>query len=502
MQTDPEAPLPLIYVSFPIGAALMARQASRNPRVEDTRSWRLLAPAVTCIAAAESVWWGSLVLFGVQDSAIQLAADVVYFMGFCLVAAFSLSVLRHRFQVAHRGVLERARYVVDGLLATSVVAFALMLFVFIPMATGPVREFSLTHWAYLVYALVDLLAVAAMLSVIASADRETDSGWELAMMGGVAMSGAASLAFVGLGVLGYPSDSLPVALVEVAWMAAYLMIARAAGLAETAEAPLGALRDAEKRSFHPLAWMSVAVALVLTAALLLTLPSLLEQPVAYWGAVAMATWVAGLLAARAAVLSAVNRALAAESATDPLTGVRNRRQFQALLRSEVARSERTGRPVSVALIDIDHFRQVNERLGHLGGDQRLQLAGSCIVQAMRVMDAACRIGGDEFGAVLPEADADEALLVCGRIAHCFASSQEADTLPSTMSMGLATYPEHGRTVEGLLRAADAALYHAKDTGRAQTAVFVPGMRSREEAAADGTGRPSVVTLALEEDEAS
>jgi two-component system cell cycle response regulator len=157
------------------------------------------------------------------------------------------------------------------------------------------------------------------------------------------------------------------------------------------------------------------------------------------------------------------------SITDPLTLLYNRRYTTAMLEKEMQRAERKGSHLSLVMIDIDHFKQVNDQYGHLIGDQVLVAVADLSRIGLRSYDFAARYGGEEFVLLLPETAHDDALLIAERLrarvqAHPFTGSLTGVKI--TVSMGVATYPtDFISTVEDLIRETDEALYRAKKAGR-------------------------------------
>jgi diguanylate cyclase (GGDEF)-like protein/putative nucleotidyltransferase with HDIG domain len=164
-------------------------------------------------------------------------------------------------------------------------------------------------------------------------------------------------------------------------------------------------------------------------------------------------------------VGALIRQLTDAASTDHLTGLLNRRGFQRVIESELARSARTGRPFSLLLGDCDLFKHLNDSLGHQAGDQALVMIGRMLEGDKRGADVAARIGGEEFAVVLPESDEHDAYLTAERLRTRFAEIFASQPIPLTMSFGVATYPAHGTSADALMRAADEALYAAKALGR-------------------------------------
>jgi diguanylate cyclase (GGDEF)-like protein len=154
--------------------------------------------------------------------------------------------------------------------------------------------------------------------------------------------------------------------------------------------------------------------------------------------------------------------------TDPLTGLLNRRGFDDRLREEIGRARRSGRPLAVVLSDCDDLKRVNDAHGHERGDAVLQAIASLLRNSKRASDVAGRLGGDEFGLVLTDADAAVAADVAERLRLRLHELSVLDAAP-TASFGFAVYPDDGLTSAALLRVADQALYEAKRAGKDQLA---------------------------------
>jgi diguanylate cyclase (GGDEF)-like protein len=179
-----------------------------------------------------------------------------------------------------------------------------------------------------------------------------------------------------------------------------------------------------------------------------------------------------LLASAAVVSTAVVRRaekLYVLSTTDRLTGLDNRGVFESRLSEELVRAGRYRHPFSLALIDIDNFKTLNDTKGHAEGDRRLCLVAQMLRRRLRGSDVAARYGGDEFALLLPETGQDEALALLEDIRAAIAA--HADPQPPspeealTCSAGLASWPEDASSAKELLGAADARLYEAKRGGR-------------------------------------
>jgi diguanylate cyclase (GGDEF)-like protein len=159
--------------------------------------------------------------------------------------------------------------------------------------------------------------------------------------------------------------------------------------------------------------------------------------------------------------------------TDPLTDLLNRRGFADVFDLELERSRRSGRPCALVMGDLDHFKRVNDLLGHPAGDERLRKFAKLLEAGKRRIDAAARMGGEEFALLLPETDEHGAYVIAERLRHSVRDAFAPDQLALTVSFGVAAYPNHGASGDQLLQAADQALYVAKELGRDRTAIYRP-----------------------------
>ena len=161
------------------------------------------------------------------------------------------------------------------------------------------------------------------------------------------------------------------------------------------------------------------------------------------------------------------------AAIDPLTNLYNRRQFETLARAELARCQRYMRPCSFLMIDIDHFKRVNDTFGHEIGDWVLKMVATSLSSARRDADVVARFGGEEFVIMLPETTAEAAKTVAERIRTSVFENALAigeSRLSLTISLGVGEATASSPSVEAALRYADQALYEAKQTGRNRVCV--------------------------------
>lgn len=168
-------------------------------------------------------------------------------------------------------------------------------------------------------------------------------------------------------------------------------------------------------------------------------------------------------------LTQANLRLRAQAMRDGLTGLYNRRYLEESLDREESRAKRSGQPLGLMLIDIDHFKRFNDTLGHAAGDAVLSAIGEYLISAARGEDIVARYGGDEFVLVMGQASQSTLRERAEKLRHGVQELEiEYDGSrvgPVTLSMGIAIYPHHGESAQAVLRVADAALYRAKLAGR-------------------------------------
>ncbi len=154
---------------------------------------------------------------------------------------------------------------------------------------------------------------------------------------------------------------------------------------------------------------------------------------------------------------------------DPLTGLYNRRHFDETLANELERAQRQEVSCGLILLDVDHFKNLNDTHGHEAGDRALRALSGRVSRSVRKIDRVCRFGGEEIAVILPDCDQKEAIHVAERVRQAVAEREfVVDTdvaVPITVSLGVSAYPAPTVTMSGILKSADTALYRAKQKGR-------------------------------------
>ncbi|HEX2233560.1 MAG TPA: diguanylate cyclase [Thermoleophilaceae bacterium] len=292
---------------------------------------------------------------------------------------------------------------------------------------------------------------------------------------GTGLAAIVALAFATGGALFFGAGRLPAATVPLALVGGVGIIT--AGVYFDGQGPspaglyyiwLGVL------AFYFLSRWQAGLMLALTGAafagVLHVLPTV--QPHQRWLTTMGITAIAGMLISfvRDRVQELVAR-LTDAARTDPLTGLLNRRALEELFAHELERARRSGRALSVIVGDLDRFKFVNDRLGHQQGDETLCALADELDRWKRRVDMVARVGGEEFALLLPETDERGAFLVAERLRRATKRLFADGPCKLTISFGVATFPDHGSDAESLLRAADKALYAAKNLGRDRSVIF-------------------------------
>jgi diguanylate cyclase (GGDEF)-like protein len=175
--------------------------------------------------------------------------------------------------------------------------------------------------------------------------------------------------------------------------------------------------------------------------------------------------------ALARTLTRLHRRVAEQAVTDPLTGLWNRRHMAETLEREVARALRFRHPISLIILDVDDFKKINDREGHLQGDLVLETVADVVREGTRSIDVAARYGGDELAVILVETEREGALILGERLADRMRETEvpmrEGESMVVTISLGVATIPDSADSLDSLVDAADRALLRAKRAGKNQ-----------------------------------
>jgi diguanylate cyclase (GGDEF)-like protein len=201
-----------------------------------------------------------------------------------------------------------------------------------------------------------------------------------------------------------------------------------------------------------------------------------EAAAPYWNALAVFALFAIVVILLSALADALERAedLARR---DELTGAANGRSFYERAELEIARAARTGEPLTLAYVDVDNFKRINDRHGHAGGDRLLRAVARAMREGCRRTDTVARLGGDEFALLLPDTGPDAAAVVVEKVRTALLVSTRAQGRPATFSIGAITFVEPPAAVEELVSRADELMYAAKRAGKNRALYEVVGARA-------------------------
>ncbi|MDE3151571.1 MAG: GGDEF domain-containing protein [Gemmatimonadota bacterium] len=175
--------------------------------------------------------------------------------------------------------------------------------------------------------------------------------------------------------------------------------------------------------------------------------------------------VTGLLSA----LREAHRREQQRARTDHLTGLLNARHFREMAEAEVAMARRYGQPLSLAYIDVDDFKAINDRMGHATGDDVLAAVGRVLTDALRRTDLVARVGGDEFAVFLPQSDEDAAFQAIDKLRAALDAEMRRRAWPATFSIGVTTFRSAPERLQDAIDAADRLMYRVKNSGKAAIA---------------------------------
>jgi len=234
-----------------------------------------------------------------------------------------------------------------------------------------------------------------------------------------------------------------------------------------------------------LALASAGYGIVLLASAEVAVPAL------KWAVATGSLFVVGILiTALRARMERMLTELGAAARTDPLTGLANRRELEGRFAGELERSTRGGRPLSIVVLDLDWFKEFNDRFGHAAGDGALVQLAEALRRATRTSDVVARLGGEEFAVLAPETDEHEGYQLAERLRAEVRASFARQQEKMTVSCGVAGFPVHGITTGELLHSADRALYAAKEGGRDRSVLFQHSGAPAEAADEDAIERTS------------
>jgi two-component system, cell cycle response regulator len=459
LRGDSRLVLSNVVYQLPIAAALWL---TVRAAVRTTGTWRRfwgLIGLATALWLAGELSWGWYELVRRQEVPFPALPDLFYLTSYLpTITAFLLAF-------GGAGALSRSRALLDASVVALVVGAVGWQVLVAPQLGSGLDLAVLTASAS---PLLDL-ATLVLIGTLGFAGHRRVPGAVTAVMLAYACFALSDAAYTYLVVIdGRPYPDW----LESGWQAAAVLVSLAgiAGAAQHDE-PVPGLRPRDRGL--PLVLAGSAVALGTVAA------DVRDGRVEIWVLVLAAYVIAAVIVRlllttrdKDRVSSQLEKALAEQerlAVTDGLTGLHNRRFFEEMLRYETERSVRTGPHLGLIVIDVDHFKSVNDAHGHQAGDDVLRSIAGRLDAAVRRRDVVARYGGEEFVVILPDADAEVLLELAERCRRIIADRPfplpGGPALPVTVSLGVAGLPDHAGTAQELVRAADRALYLAKAAGR-------------------------------------
>ncbi|MGH2786220.1 MAG: GGDEF domain-containing protein [Actinomycetota bacterium] len=450
----------LAFVPVSISAAMLAMRAGRNENLDPrtARAWRI-------IAASFFLYWLGDVIWSIEENLGSAPfpgiADIAYvaFYPVLLWGIFS-------FPTGPRNASERTKIWLDG--GTVIVGAAMILWYF---SLGPTAQDAgsnfLEQFVSLAYPIGDLVLIFGITRILLGQPPK-GSGRALGILAtGLVIMVVGDVAFAHLSLNDkYQGGDWP----DSAWMFAQILTAVAAQYqywhASRDQSGLE-VRAPEPRTFSPYPYLAIFCSF-----LLLAIVGWDQAVYPIGGLMVGALIVTTLVVARQIAALRDNLRLLRElqhlASTDSLTGLGSRRHFYELAEREFYLASRSGRPLAAMMIDIDHFKTINDTYGHAVGDSVLQSVANQCMSGLRAGDLIGRYGGDEIVVLLPDANLDAALATSGRIRErALVVETPAGAVTATLSMGVASAAGCADLAE-LLSRADLALYEAKQAGRNTT----------------------------------
>ena len=460
------------YILVPIFAVLACSYAYLKLGRADRRFWLLLGIGALLNLIGESITiWYELAL-GLEEPPYPSLADAAFLGSYPLffLALLSMSRFRGAFTVT------KVRALLD-LAVVSIIASTVLWVWFLEPVYEPGANLgeTIVNGAYPV---IDLAIIIGLAVNLLGFRLSKWRAWEIAVGLGFVFLVIADTVYNGFAASGvYVADNFWARFLDLGFMSAYFLWGFAAilAVASPVDKGLSRVRLADEKS-HP--WQEVFI----PAAVLAAVPTYIylaqfhaSHVLDFWAFIGAATLLAMIIIIRASVQSSENRRLFSSAVTDSLTGLYNHRFFQERLSAEIERTRRYGEQISIAVIDVDDFSKINNVYGHKKGDHLLRSMSEIIRDNVRISDTVFRIGGDEFGLILPHTDAVEANKVCIGIRDAIDLIDEFKEVGVSASAGVATFPDHATDKDELERKADGALYWAKYHGKSQVLTYDPNV---------------------------
>lgn len=445
--------------------------AYRRSAGVERRFWLLLTAANTLLLVSEAYYSGYMILVDIGGPPPPSLFEVLNLTAAMLFFGLLMSMTK----LGHSTLVVRVRFITDVLGIMIVAVTAVYVVVVVPLFDAHHLASPVMRVLAAVYPVVGLVMLSGTLTNIVGFKVSKWQPWEKLV--------ALALGIFSCGLLLWPlsavmqSHDTSASIFDLVYLGGwYLLVMATVSRLTTPGAsrlrPMPPPLTFAKPIRGPLASLGVPAAMLAGVAYFAAQAyGARHEAIGYAVFSVLAAALGTLLVARTALTAVENGYLFQRSVTDPLTGVYNHRYFHERLAVEIELAGRYGETVSVAVMDLDDFSRVNNLRGHTTGDRLLAEVAQRLVSACRDSDAVCRIGGDEFGLILPEAPPEAASAVCHRALDALRAEWAPLGWPVTASIGLATYPTDAEEKEDLLRKADGAQYWGKYHGKDQVVRF-------------------------------
>ncbi|MBP2472497.1 diguanylate cyclase (GGDEF)-like protein [Crossiella equi] len=439
----------VVYCLITSSAAVVALWGVRRNRPRPALPWLLIALGQVVYAVADISFY--VAHYVLRDHSYPNVADIFYLGHYPLVVAGLVLLIRMRTPGRDTpGILDAAVLSVSA---------GMMSWLYLIGPRAQQDSPLLVKAASLAYPMMDLAMLAVALRLIMGGGRRPAAFWLLST-NLIALFAADSIYVLQQLDGTYAAGNF----LDAIWLVSNLALGAAA--LNPTMAQLGDRSEQDTDTGPSLVRMAVLSAAALLAPVVLFVQSSHDDMSGVPVIAVACALLFGLTIARLAGLVATQRRLAI---TDMLTGLYTRRFFEAHLPLEIARAKRGEGHLAVFIVDVDHFKSINDRYGHPAGDSVLVEIAQRLRGTARAGDVVARYGGEEFALLVPDAAPSELPAIAERLRHCVASSPitvGADSwIAVTVSVGTASYPMHGEEPSALVAVADRALYAAKEQGR-------------------------------------
>lgn len=448
----------------------------RGKRGPERRLWGHVAMVYVVLLVSELYWVWVVATTGARPAPLFAPFQALH----VLAALLYLSVVASLSPLVASRRLARARQILD-IVSFGVVVYVMTFFFSVaPLLSGVSGSTPSDALVGAVYPTWAILMIAGLVWPILSAERRhRHRSWLQLLVIGLVLYAVAIAAWpvYVAAVMGLSASDEQVLLDVVLMLSHYVVFVALLIRLRHSEAPWTPARAvpngtvvARAASYLMLAFVMLAMPVMIALAIASPAASLTRT------VLSVASFVLALLTVGRTLLTAVESGrLFRNSMTDPLTGLYNHRRFHEHLRSSLEFAARFDQELAVVALDLDDFDAVNDRHGHPAGDELLRQVGTALREACGDHGVMCRVGGDEFAAVLPSADAEAALGVAVRARRLLAAITTPDGAPVTASSGVALYPVHSDDADTLVGLADGAAYWVKRHGKDHALVYDPAV---------------------------